>query len=217
MAEEREAVGVEAGGRAVEFQGWAQMGEMVPGGVAADEGAGDHFAGVIVEGEEEHGVMVGGPPGVRRGVVLPEFADGAGLPAAAGLGAAFGRGHLLGEMLADIGGHGGAGAVEVMAAGQFVGQEGEVERLAVRQELLEEIVDDGRPWLAVIAAGGGGLKVVAVLEPLMAQLIKPGGADQKAFGRGGSVQGSLVEGGEGFLDEACGDTMSELQFFIGGE
>jgi hypothetical protein len=155
MAKEGEAVGVEAGGRAVAFEGRAQVGEVIPSGVAADEGAGDGFAGVIVEGENEHGVMVGRPPRMGRGVVLPEFADGAGLPAAAEFGASSGRGNLPGEVLADVGRDGGAGAVEVMTAGQFVGQEGEVERLAVRQELFEEIVDGGRPRLAVIAAGGG--------------------------------------------------------------
>ena len=64
MAEEREAVGVEAGGRAVGVEGRTQVREMVPGGVAAHEGAGDDFAGVIVEGEQEHRVMVGGPPGM---------------------------------------------------------------------------------------------------------------------------------------------------------
>ena len=121
MAEEGEAVGVEAGGRAVEFQGRAQMREVIPGGVAAHEGGGDDFAGVIVEAEDEHGIMVIRPPGMGRGIVLPEFADGAGLPAAAGLGAALERGRLVGEVRSDVGGHGGAGAVEVVAAGQFVG------------------------------------------------------------------------------------------------
>lgn len=64
VAKEREAVGVEASRRAVSFEGPAQMGEMVPGGVAADEGAGDDFAGVIVEGQNEHGIMIRGPPGM---------------------------------------------------------------------------------------------------------------------------------------------------------
>lgn len=142
--------------------------------------------------------------------MLPEFADGAGLPAAAGFGAALGRGHLQGEVLADIGGHGGAGAVEVMPAGQFVGQEGEVERLAVGQEGLEEIVDGQWPRGAVIAAGGGRLKAGAVLKPLMAQLVEPGGADQEPLGGGGGVEGAVVEGGEHFPDEEGGDTVSEL-------
>ena len=210
VTKEREAVGVEAGGRAVEFDGRAQMGEVIPGGVAAHKGAGEGFAGVIVEGEEEHGVMIGGPPGMRRGVVLPEFADGPGLPAAAGFGAAFGCGNLLGEVLTDVGGDGGAGAVEVMAAGQFIGQEGEVERLAMRQEGLQEIVGGRWPRVSVIAAGGAGLKAVTVQEPLVAQLIEPGGADQEPLSGGRGVEGAVVEGGQDFPDEEGGDTVSEL-------
>jgi hypothetical protein len=66
-------------------------------------------------------------------------------------------------MLADVGGHRGAGAMEVMAAGQFVGQEGEVKRLAMGQEPFEEIVDGRWPGVAVISAGGGGLKTIAIL------------------------------------------------------
>jgi hypothetical protein len=201
MAKEGEAVGVEAGGRAVAFQGRAQVGEVIPGGVAADEGAGHNFTRVVVEGENEHGIMIVGPPGMGRRVVLPEFADGARLPAAAGFGAAFGRGHMLGEVLADVGGHCGTGAVKVMATGQFVSQEGEVQRLAMGQEPFEEIVDGRWPGVAVIAAGGGGLKTVAILQPLMAQLIEPGGADQEALGSGGGVEGAVVEGGQDFPDE----------------
>ena len=131
MAKEGESVGIEASRWAVGFQGRANVGKVIPGGIAADEGAGDDFAGVVVEGEDQHRVMVRGPPRVGRAVVLPEFADGTGLPAAAGFGPALGRGHLLGKMLADIGGDGGAGTGEVVAAGQFAGQEGEIERLAV--------------------------------------------------------------------------------------
>lgn len=112
------------------FNGQAQVREMIPCGVAAYEGAGDDFAGVVVEGEDEHGVVLGWPPGMRRTVVLPELTDGAGLPAASQFGAALGGGDLLWKMLTDIGGDRGARAVKVQTAGQFVGQQSEIERLA---------------------------------------------------------------------------------------
>jgi len=65
MAKERQTVGVEGDGRAVLFDGGAQVAEVTPGGVAGDEGAGDDFAGVIVGGKDERGIDVGGPPRMR--------------------------------------------------------------------------------------------------------------------------------------------------------
>jgi len=49
--------------------------------------------------------------------VLPEFADGGGLPAAAGLGAGLLWSGELGKVLVNVSGDGGARAVEVEAAG----------------------------------------------------------------------------------------------------
>ena len=141
------------------------MGEVRPGGVTGHEGAAEDFAGMIVEGQDEGGVVLGRPPGMGGGVVLPEFAKVGALPAAAGLGSAQQRRDHLGEVLADIGGYGGAGAVEVKTAGQFAGQKGEVERLAVRQDFGQESVTRWRPGGLVIAPGGLGCKTGLVLEP----------------------------------------------------
>src|SRR2546422_9486435 len=80
---------------------------------------------MVVEREEKDRVVIGRPPRMRRAVVLPEFADGAGLPATAWFGAAFGREDLLGKMLADVGGDGGAGGMEGVAAGPVVGRQSE--------------------------------------------------------------------------------------------
>lgn len=88
---------------------------------------------------------------MRGGVALPEFAHGGALPAAAGPGPARQGRDQLGEVLADRGGHGGAGAVEIKTAGQFVGQEGEVERLAVGQDFGQKSVACWRPGGLVIA------------------------------------------------------------------
>ena len=133
VAEEGQAVGIKTGGQAVDFQERTEVGEVSPGGVAGGEGAAKDFTGMVVEGQDEAGVVLGGPPRMGRGVVLPQFADGSALPTASGLGATFGRGYQVGEVLADIGGHRGAGAMEVELAGQFVGQQREVQRLAVGQ------------------------------------------------------------------------------------
>ena len=88
--EEGEAVGVVGARSAVGGDGRAGGAEVRPGGFVRDEGAGDDFAGMIVEGEDEDGLGGSGPPVVRGRVVLPKFADGAGLPAAARFGAGLG-------------------------------------------------------------------------------------------------------------------------------
>lgn len=184
VAEEGQAVGVEGGGRAEGFQEGAEVGEMGPSGVAGGEGAAEDFTGVIINGEDEGGVWIGGPPEMRGGVVLPEFANGGTLPAAAGFGAAWQGGHLLGEMLADIGGDGRAGAVEIEPTGQFVGQEGKVEGLAVGQNAGQVVVGAWRPRGLVIAAGRLGDKAGLVLEPLVAQPVELGRAEVKTLGGG---------------------------------
>jgi len=84
--------------------------------------------------------------------VLPEFAHGSGLPAAAGLGSRSLGSDPLREMLADIIGHGGPRAMEIEALGQFVGHQGKVERLTVRQKFGQKLVGGGRPRGVVVAS-----------------------------------------------------------------
>ena len=48
VTEEGQAVGVKAGGRAVDFQERAEVGKVGPGGVAGHEGAAQDFTGVVV-------------------------------------------------------------------------------------------------------------------------------------------------------------------------
>lgn len=214
MAEERQAVGVEGGGQTVGFEGAAQVAEVTPGGVAGDEGGGDDFAGVIVGGEDEGGISVGGPPGMGRGIVLPEFADVGALPATTGFGTGRLRGDVLREVLRDVMGDGGAGAVEVQAASQFVSQEGEVERLAVWEDGGEEIMSGLRPSRAMIAAGRLRGEAGLVGEPLMAQFIEAGASDQEAFGGGGGIELAGVEGFEDLLDVERRGAPGELLLFI---
>jgi hypothetical protein len=214
MAEEGQAIGVERGGRAEFFDGSAQMAEVAPSGVAGDEGGGDDFAGMIVGGENEGGIGVGGPPRMGRGIVLPEFADVGALPAASGFGAGRLWRNVLGEVLLDVVGDGGPGAVEVQTTGQFVGQEGEVERLAVGEDVGQEVVGRRRPRGVVIAAGGPECEAGFVGQPLMAQFIESGPADHQAFGGGGGIQLTGVEGCEDVLDVERRGAPGELFLFI---
>ena len=69
--EEGKTIGVIGARGAVGGDGRAGGAEVSPSRLARDEGAGDDFTGVIVEGEDEDGLGGGGPPVVRGGVVLP--------------------------------------------------------------------------------------------------------------------------------------------------
>lgn len=144
--------------------------------------------------------------------MLPEFTDGRALPAAAGFGTAFGTGTGWGEVLPDMGGERGAGTVEVEAAGQFVGQESEVQRLAVGQDVRQEGVGGGGPVGAMLAAGGLEGEGVLVAQPLMAQFVAAGAADRQAFGSGGRVGLAGGEGGQDFLHKEGRQAMGQLFF-----
>lgn len=147
--------------------------------------------------------------------MLPEFSDGTGLPAAARFGPAFRGRQLLGEVLADVSGHRSAGTMEVVAASQFVSQECKIERLAVRQELFEEIVSVLWPGGLVVATRGAKLEAGAVLQPLVSQFIQARRTDHEPLGCGRGVECTGIEGVEDFLHKQSGNTMSELLFFIG--
>ena len=131
--------------------------------------------------------------------MLPKFANGGTLPTAAGLGAGGLRGDELGEVLAHVGGDGGARAVEVEAASQFVGQQGEVEWLRVRQKFGQEGVGRGWPSRPMIAAGRLRTEGPMVLQPLVPQLVKAGLGELQPLSGGGGIQAALVEGRQDFL------------------
>ena len=118
-------------------------------------------------------------------------------------------------MLADISRHGRTGAMEVQAGGQLVGQEGEVEGLAVGEDVGEEVVSGLRPGRVVRAAGRLRCEAGLVGEPLMAQLIEAGATDEEAFGGGGGIQLTGVEGFEDLLDVERWRALRELFLFMG--
>ena len=90
---------------------------MMPGGVGRNKDGRQEFAGVVINGQQEGLLGIGGPPLVDGGVVLPQFAHAGTLPAAAGLGR--GRGHTdqEREVMAGVGGDGFAVALESEASG----------------------------------------------------------------------------------------------------
>jgi hypothetical protein len=177
------------------------MDEVAPGGVTGDKDAAEDFPGMIVESQNECGIMFGEPPLVREGVVLPEFANGGALPAAARLGAAFERGHQRWELLPDIGGHGSAGTLETEPAFQFIGQQGKIQGLAVRQYLSQEQAGLVRPVRTVIPTGVAELKAFLVQQPLMTQFIEACLPNHQSFGSRGSIHLASVEGREDFLNK----------------
>jgi len=102
-AEEAECVGVDGLRNAVALEGFAEVLEVGPGGVAVDEAASDVEARVVIDGQEEGLFYGAGPPLVDGAVVLEEFAE-TGVAQAA-IGARFfpGRGHEVGQVGFDVG------------------------------------------------------------------------------------------------------------------
>jgi len=214
VAEKRQAVGVNAGGHAIGFKSQAEVLEMAPCGVAGGEGGGEDFAGVIIDGQDKSGVALGGPPWMRGGIVLPEFPDGGALPAAAGFGTRLLGGNQSGEMAAHIIGDGGAGALEAKAAGQFIREQGEVEGLAVGQDVMEVSDRLGGPEAAAGSAGRFWLEGLFVGQPSMAEAIELGWADHQSLSGGGGIQLTEIESGQDVLDKEGGNTVNKLLFFF---
>ena len=53
----------------------AKMLEMIPSGVGGDKDRAQEFAGMIIDGQEQGLLFMGGPPLVDGGIVLPKFID----------------------------------------------------------------------------------------------------------------------------------------------
>lgn len=208
VTEKAQAVGVKAGGWAKSFHDWAEVGEVGPGCVAGSKGAAQKFAGMVIQSKDQSRVMVCRPPLVRRGIMLPEFADGRALPAAAGFWTAFEGRNQMGKMLAHKGGHRCPGALETELPAEFLGQERKVQRLTMGDDVPQEIVGGRGPGLPVIAAGKFRGKSRLVPEPSRAQAVKLCHAQVQALGGGVCVQLALIEGADDLLHEQRRDPMS---------
>jgi hypothetical protein len=97
--------------------------EVMPGGVGGNEDGGQQFAGVVIDRQQESLFIVGRPPLVDGGVVLPQLAQAGPFPAAAWLGDWRRRDDQEREVTAGVGGDRFAVTLESKASGQFVGDE----------------------------------------------------------------------------------------------
>jgi hypothetical protein len=105
--------------------------------------------------------------------------------------------------------------LEVEPAGQFIGHQSEVERLAVREEVGQEGVGGGGPVGMMIATGRVEGERGLVAEPKVAQFVEARATDHQALGGGVGIELAGIEGGQDLLDIESLDAMSELLLFIG--
>lgn len=73
MAKEAQAIGVYDQRQAVLKKEAAKMLEMIPSGVGGNKDCAQEFAGMIINGQQQGLLFLGGPPLVDGGIVLPQF------------------------------------------------------------------------------------------------------------------------------------------------
>jgi hypothetical protein len=118
-------------------------------------------------------------------------------------------------MLVAPGGDGGAGTMEAEPAGEFIGEQGEIERTAVREKLGGKRPRLRRPRRGVIAAAGLRGEGGRITQPAMAQGIEPRAADLQARAGRGHVAASRIEVIEDRGNEGLWETVAELLFISG--
>jgi len=144
--------------------------------------------------------------------MLPEFTNRRALPASAGFGAAFERGNQVRKVLANVGCDRGAGTAEVELTSQFIGQQGKVKRLAVRQNFGQKIVSGLGPRFLRLPPEAIGAKAGFVTEPLMTKAIELSRTDTQTLRGRKRVEFAGVEGGKNFLNVESWNAMNELFF-----
>ena len=212
MAEEAEAVGVYHHRQAVLEKEAAEMLEVIPSGVGGDEDRAQEFAGMVVHGEQQGLLVLGGPPLVDRGIVLPKLVQARALPASPGFGAWFGLAEEIRKVGPGISGHGLPVAFEAQACFQLISHQLEIGRFLKGEELLEEGHGLWRPGRPMVAAGEPGGELGAVLQPPGAEPVKVGAADLEMAGGLGNVNGPLVKLLEDLLEKQVGEAFGDLFF-----
>ncbi len=215
VAEQGQAIGVEGQGQAVQAKGAAEVLEVMPGGIGGHKDGGHELARVVIDRQQEGLLVVGGPPLMDRGIVLPEFAHARPFPAAAGLGSGCGRADQEWQVATSVGGDGFAIALESKAGGQFIGHQLVIGWTLERQEALQELLDLGGPGQMMVAPGK--------LEPEGSRLLQPGGSqakevsatDAQELGGGFGIEVAAVERIEDLVQERESETFGELMFFKG--
>ena len=146
--------------------------------------------------------------------MLVELPDAGALPAPSRFGPTWQARREGWEVVAEIGGDGRTRAVEVKAPSQFIGDQGEVQRFADRQELLQKPVHVLGPRRPPIAPGRLRTKPLTVFEPLVTQVVELGSSNVQSLRRGSRIQGASVELGEDLSDVLRREPMSQLLVFI---
>jgi len=214
VAKEAEAVGVHDQRQAVLEKETAKMLEMIPRGVSGDKDGTEEFAGMIIDGQQQGLLFLGGPPLVDGRIVLPQFIDARAFPTPPGLGTRFRLADELWKMGSGEGGHRLAMAFETQASFQFVGHQLEVGRLLKRQELLEEGDGCWRPVRPMVAAGELGGEVGAFSEEAGAEPVKVGAADLELKGGLSEVDLPRIELLKDLPEKQVGEPFCDLLFLI---
>ena len=71
MAKQGQAIGIECHRQAVKGECAAEVLEVVPSGIGGNKDSGQEFAGMVIHGEQKSLFVIGGPPLMDGGVVLP--------------------------------------------------------------------------------------------------------------------------------------------------
>lgn len=85
MAEEADVVGVYDHRQAVVEKEAAEMLEVIPSGVGGDEDRAQAFAGIVVHGEQQGLLVLGGPPLMDKRNRAAKARPGGSVPSVAGL------------------------------------------------------------------------------------------------------------------------------------
>ena len=117
-------------------------------------------------------------------------------------------------MLAHIGRHRRPGTPETIAALQFIGQQGKVQGLTVREHLRQENGDLLGPGLPMIASGGLRMKMPRIFQPLVPQHVKSGPSHLQALRSCRRIQMPGIELPQRFRHVARRQSMDQLSLFI---
>ena len=212
-AEQGQAIGVKGQGQTVDGEEAAEMLEVMPGGVGGNEGGPEEFAGMVIDREQQGLFILGGPPLVEGGVVLPEFAEAGTLPAAARFGPGRRGVDQEWEVAAGVGRNRFTVAVEGEAGGQLVGDQLVVGGPLEGQEGLEELLDLGGPGGVMAAPGESGGESRGLVKPAGAQAEEVSAADIQKFSGGEGVQVAAMEGIKRLEEKRWAEASGQLVFF----
>lgn len=212
MAKETQAVGVDDQRQGVCQKEAAKMLKMIPSGVGGDKDRAQEFAGMIIHGQQQGLLFLGGPPLVDGGIVLPQFVQPRAFPSAPGFGTRFRLADEIWKMGSGEGGHRLAMALKVKAVFQFVGDQLEVGRLLEREERFEESPNFRWPVGPVVAARELGGESGAFLEEAGAEPVKVCPADLEVVGGIGGIYQPFLELTEDMLEKQVGEAFGDLLF-----